>query len=148
MKSLLFVYGTLKRGHQRNQMMKDQLYLGVSITQPKYVMYQMGSFPALVEVPHTVREGYSLPEAAAGSPIHGELYEVDDECLVHLDKVEGVRDGLFERKYIELDRSYLLNLPTVQNVFNDYHQGRAVAYFYKRSIEGAPRNCGPFWALK
>jgi gamma-glutamylaminecyclotransferase len=148
MKSLLFVYGTLKRGHQRSQMMKDQLYLGVAITKPKYNMFQMGSFPALVEAGHVKLEGHSLPIQAEGHPIHGEIYEVDDECLIHLDKVEGVREGLFERKYIELDRSNLLNLPTVQNVFDEYHQGRAVAYFYKRNIDGAPRNCGAFWALK
>ena len=85
MKHRLFVYGTLKRGQGRSALLAGQTFLGEARTEPHYRLYSNGAFPCLVE-------------AEDGVSIQGELWKVDDACLVRLDAVEGVDGGLFERR--------------------------------------------------
>ena len=85
-----FIYGTLKRGHGRSALLDGQHFLGEKKTAPRYRLFTTGSFPALVDAG---RANVMLP----GMSIEGELWQIDDECLAVLDRVEGVDSGLFER---------------------------------------------------
>lgn len=112
---LLFVYGTLKRGHCRELFLAGQTFLGEVQTEPLYRMYNCGSYPG-------------LREESPGAAIQGELWEVDSECLQRLDAEEGVGEGLYERRSIQLSR----------------HRAGVEAYFYLRSVAGMP-DCGDCW---
>ena len=91
----VFVYGTLKRGQCLHHVLADQEFLGRAQTEPVYVMVSLGDFPGLV-----------LPEAFAdeveGVSIEGELYRVDRDCLVELDRVECVGQGMYQRRLVSL----------------------------------------------
>ena len=41
---LVFVYGTLKRGHQRNHVLAAQTFIGPATTAADYRMYDMGDY--------------------------------------------------------------------------------------------------------
>ncbi len=90
---LLFVYGTLKRGDVRAYLLQSQSYLGEAKTQPSYRLFNTGDYPALVE---------AAPLGLAGRAILGELWRIDQDCLSRLDEEEGMDEGLYERRLIEL----------------------------------------------
>ena len=113
----LFIYGTLKRGQQRADMLDGQRYLGDVRSCPLYRMYQVEAYPGLVH-----DEG--------GVLLEGELWEVDQECLAELDQVERVDAGLYRRELITLE---------------DPWQGAVVeAYFYLHPVDGL-EDCGRCW---
>ncbi len=87
--TVIFVYGTLKRHDCRHYLLKDSIYLGEAVTEPHYRLYNLGSYPGLIEV----AKGF-------GISIEGELYAVTPECLFRLDEEEGVAEQLYERKEI------------------------------------------------
>ena len=103
----LFVYGTLKSGLCRHAAIKDQQYIGQAKTVAHYRLFDLGSFPGMIE-------------SADGRCIPGELYDVDGNCLEMLDRIEGVDEGLYRRSNVSLvppeDRlqaiTYLYLLPT------------------------------------
>lgn len=76
MKNLVFVYGSLKQGFGNHSLLADSTKLGTHVTPPEYSMYSLGAYP-YVKV-----GGYTA--------IHGEVYEVDDETMGDLDRLEGV----------------------------------------------------------
>lgn len=131
----IFVYGTLKNGHQRNSALRDQRYLGTATTQPNYKMFRYGSFPALVED----TPGYS---------VLGEIYEVTDSCLVELDEIEGTKYGLFSRRSIELKHVNLTTLPLYKRSSDMLLGNSALAYFFvdESKISGL-KDCGQNWTL-
>lgn len=131
----IFVYGTLKSGHQRFSALRDQRYLGTAITQPNYKMFRYGSFPALVEDP----SGYS---------ILGEIYEVSDSCLIELDEIEGTKYGLFNRHNIGLKNVNFVALPLYKRSSDALLNNSAIAYFFvdKSKISGL-KDCGQNWTL-
>lgn len=75
--TLVFVYGTLKRGNFNNRILAGAAFIGKAKTAPIYRMLSNGAFPYLIH-------------AGNGIPCHGEIYEVDDETLARLDQLEGV----------------------------------------------------------
>ncbi len=83
--SLLFVYGTLKRGGSNHQYLAGQKFLGVARTTPGYRLFDLGGFPGLVPV----------PEDKAG--VVGEVWEVDANALAGMDKLEGLAEGMYRR---------------------------------------------------
>lgn len=89
--TVIFVYGTLQRNDCRHHLLKDSISLGEAVAEPHYLLYNLGSYPGLVEV-----------AAVAGRHISGELYAVTSECLSQLDEVEGVAEQLYERRKISL----------------------------------------------
>lgn len=133
MKYLLFVYGTLKMGHQRHSYLSQQRYIGIAATSPNYRMYRYGSYPAIIEEDN-------------GLKIFGELYEISDHCLMELDRLEGVESNLFVRKIINLDSLNLFSLPTQKNVSDDLFSNQAHAYFFSNPLKlvGA-KDCGSNW---
>jgi gamma-glutamylcyclotransferase (GGCT)/AIG2-like uncharacterized protein YtfP len=75
-KTILFAYGSLKRGGRGNRWLFGQRFLGEAVTEPKYRLYDLGTYPALVKDDRT------------GLAVTGELWEVDDRCLAELDDYE------------------------------------------------------------
>lgn len=141
-KHLVFVYGTLKRGFSRNHALREERYIGIARTTPTYGMYGYGGYPALVDQPLAEASGVE-----AGKRIFGELYEVDDACLIELDKIEGTDRGLFERRDITLDEVTMTALPTDATVWFNLARKTAQAYFFKKTVTGAA-DCGPLWVQK
>lgn len=144
MSKVIFVYGTLKQGFPNHGHISSQRYLGVAKTKPKYAMYRYGSYPGLVEAELAASGGFEPPHDVL---IHGELYEVNDQALVHLDRLEGVGSGLFERKPLEIQESQLVRLPVLQGCFDAISHGVVEAYFFRKNLSGAA-NCGPFWGAR
>jgi gamma-glutamylaminecyclotransferase len=83
----LFVYGTLRQGKSRQAFLKDSKFLGKKKTLPKYNMVSLRAFPGLLE------EG--------DQKIVGEVYEVNDDTLWVVDRIEG-HPSFYERKPIEI----------------------------------------------
>lgn len=138
----IFVYGTLKRGFSRHSVLKDQKYLGIAKTEAKYAMCAYGGYPALVD--DKLAEKSNL---VADKAVFGELYEVDESCIVELDIIEGVEHGLFERKDVALDEITLVGLPISQAGWDSVTKKTASAYLFLRKLNGAA-DCSPIWLLK
>lgn len=74
----VFVYGTLKRGHGNNVLLRDAVFLGEAWTVPSYIMIGAG-FPVLLET-----------NSGHARTVRGELYEFESEgILADLDSLEG-----------------------------------------------------------
>jgi len=73
---LVFVYGTLRRVQSNHKLLGDAYCYGTGSTRDKYAMYISGSYPYVTST-------------EARYPITGELYDVDDDTLDKLDKMEG-----------------------------------------------------------
>ena len=84
----VFVYGTLMKDLGNSFFLQNEVFLGYGETKPEYTLYDLGHFPAMVEEGET--------------SVKGEIYEVDPRTVEWLDKLEGVADGLYERKEIIL----------------------------------------------
>lgn len=115
MSTRLFIYGTLKKGGRLHRHMEGQKFIGKVKTAPKYRLYAVGWFPGLYELPSE--------DDDVGKSIEGELYEVDDECLARLDRVEGV-PSLYQRRAV-----------TVQNApASDNGEDLIQSYFYNKDV--------------
>ena len=90
MNSLLFVYGTLKRGCSNHHHLAGQTFVGVARTAPGYRLVDLGGYPGIV-ASAVDREG-----------VVGEVWSVDPVALQRLDAFEGVPAGLYRRVPIRL----------------------------------------------
>lgn len=90
MNTLLFVYGTLKRGCCNHAMMTGAGFVAAARTVPGYRLHDLGGFPALV--------------ATSGDTegVIGEIWSVNAATLARLDAFEGVHQGLYHRAPITL----------------------------------------------
>ncbi len=86
----LFIYGTLKRGCKNHHHLAGQSYVGEARTAGGYRLYDLGDYPGMVADAHDT----------AG--VTGELWSVDDRTLAHLDKFEGLTEGLYHREPVKL----------------------------------------------
>jgi gamma-glutamylaminecyclotransferase len=87
MNYLVFVYGTLKKGFSNHRLLVGSEYLGSAQTVEKYAMYSTGT-PIVLK-------------NEAVSPIHGELYQVNEATLAALDSLEGHPDW-YRREEVEI----------------------------------------------
>lgn len=71
----VFVYGSLMSGFQNHGLLEGARFLCEARTVDPYTMYSLGTYPAVTPEPLTT--------------VVGEVYEVDDETLAGLDKLEG-----------------------------------------------------------
>ena len=119
----IFVYGTLKRGQQWAAPLADQEFLTQAQTVADYWMFDLGSYPGLVD---------AAPKL--GDSIGGEVYRVDDECRRILDEIECVDAGMYELREIALK----------DGDGGDSISGAVFAYFYLGDVEGCKRlSCWP-----
>ncbi|MEY4941730.1 MAG: hypothetical protein RIQ93_3465 [Verrucomicrobiota bacterium] len=118
MNTLVFVYGTLKRGCSNHAQLAGQTFMGEARTTPGYRLFKASAYPGMVRQPQ-----------APGS-IQGEVWSIDPDRLKRLDDFEGVADGIYRREHITLEPPYA---------------GKHIeAYLYGRSIEGRP-DLGSAW---
>lgn len=88
MKTIVFVYGTLRRGFSNHARHLSHLKsLGQVTSAPLYEMIDLGAFPGILE--------------GGTTPIVGELYAVDTRDLQRLDNLEG-HPRFYERKPIKI----------------------------------------------
>jgi gamma-glutamylcyclotransferase (GGCT)/AIG2-like uncharacterized protein YtfP len=116
----VFVYGTLKTGFCRNHALDGQSFLGNCKTKPKYKLFTGGSYPCMVK-----SEGQ-------GKEIHGELWDVDEDCLRRLDRIEG-HPTLFKREQVDIDHP---------------EGATAIAYFWQMGFDDRLREIGDMWDVK
>lgn len=84
----LFVYGSLKRGFNNHNLLEKQEYVGLFVTlDPIYKMENLGKYPGVT------KHGQQY--------IQGELYRVDDPCLMQLDILEE-NGKTYQRELIKL----------------------------------------------
>lgn len=121
MDTLLFVYGTLKRGCSNHAQMAGQRFVGPARTVPGFRLYDLGGYPSLVADPAD-RDG-----------VKGEVWSIDEKGLKRLDRFEGVHTGLYRRTSIAL-----------QPPFADQH---VQAYVSDNSVTGRPE-IGSEWTEK
>jgi gamma-glutamylaminecyclotransferase len=91
----IFVYGTLKKGFANY----DEDMLG-----PYFVARcrSVKAYPLVICTPW--RSPALLPEAGEGHRVRGELYEVDDDLLAHLDELESTHLATgYERQLIDIE---------------------------------------------
>ena len=74
-KTILFVYGSLKRGHRNHRLLADQEYLGTAVTEARYRLIDLGTYPGMIE-------------DANGVGVTGELWAVIGCALAELDEFE------------------------------------------------------------
>jgi gamma-glutamylaminecyclotransferase len=93
--SLLFVYGSLKQGFPNEHVNSGRRAAGEYRTHERFALYLLGpgEVPCLVAPPGT------------GHHVIGELYEVDDDALRRMDRLErlGEPEG-YERVEVLVER--------------------------------------------
>ena len=90
MNTLLFVYGTLKRGCSNHHHLAGQTFVGLARTRPGFRLYDYGGYPGIV----------ATPQDETG--VLGEVWSVGDEALERLDRFEGIHEGLYRRERLPL----------------------------------------------
>ncbi len=110
--TLIFVYGTLKRGGSNHQHLAGQTFLGEGRTGPGFRLFDLGAYPGMV----------ARADGHRGVP--GEVWAVDAACLARLDVLEGVAEGLYRRDRVTL--------------FPPFADRPVETYFYARTVEGRP----------
>ena len=125
-KYLVFVYGTLMSNYSNSSLLKYSKKIGRGSTIENFTMY-CSVIPFVVE----------CPSDETGYKIKGELYEVDEDTLKRLDKLEH-HPSFYERK--------LVRVIIDENSFYATHHS-AWMYFFpfidsnmKRCTEGDYRN--------
>lgn len=107
----VFVYGTLLEGYGNHKyFLSNAKKLGEHITSPNYTMLHLGGFPGVIQEGDTA--------------IKGEVYEVSEEELRRLDRLEGYdlaspTSGLYNRKEIhtEWGKAWIY----IYNYYNNYN---------------------------
>ena len=72
---LIFVYGTLMRDEINHRLLATARFVAEAQTEPCFELFDLGHFPAMSTSGQTV--------------VRGEVYAVDDQTLVRLDRLEG-----------------------------------------------------------
>lgn len=81
----VFVYGTLLSGCYNHGCLRDQQFLGAASIRG-FALYNLGSYPGIIP--------------ATEEAVQGEVYEVDEETLARLDRLEG-NGWLYNRRSAE-----------------------------------------------
>ncbi|MBA4189032.1 MAG: gamma-glutamylcyclotransferase [Planctomycetaceae bacterium] len=106
--TILFVYGTLKRGLRNHHRLSDQEFLGEAVTEARYRVIDLGPYPGLIV------------DAVNGLAVPGELWAVNERSLAELDAFENV-PVLFTRDPITIAGregvvyAYFMNTPLPAN---------------------------------
>lgn len=117
MKTLVFVYGTLKHGGSNHEWIAQQQFVAEARTQPLYRLHDLGGYPGMVRDEN-------------GVSIQGEVWEVDEAGLARLDVLEDTAGGEYERVVVRLEGGWA--------------EQKVEGYVYLRSVEGR-RELGACW---
>ena len=117
--TLVFVYGTLKRGGSNHSFLAGQSCLGEARTVPGFRLYELDGFPGMV----------AKPDDPDG--VNGEVWSVDEACLAKLDQLEGVDEGLYHRANVKL--------------LAPFADQEVETYLYARHTQGR-RDLGSTWS--
>ncbi|MCP4076680.1 MAG: gamma-glutamylcyclotransferase [Gammaproteobacteria bacterium] len=90
--NLVSCYGTLKSGFHNHHLLSGSKFLGNIKTAADFTMYDLGSYPAVIE--------------SGDSAIHGEVYIISDDTLAELDQLEGYPD-FYNRILIQSTYGYV-----------------------------------------
>lgn len=98
---VLFVYGTLMRGEPAHALLGPSArFIAAGWTEPRFTLFHLGAYPALVDGGQTA--------------VAGELYEIDAALLPALDEYEDVPE-MYDRTEIDVGGqralTYLLHAP-------------------------------------
>jgi gamma-glutamylcyclotransferase (GGCT)/AIG2-like uncharacterized protein YtfP len=63
-KTILLVYGTLRRGQRNHRLLADQEFVGGAVTAPRYRVFGLGDYPGMVR------------DEEGGLAVRGELFAV------------------------------------------------------------------------
>ena len=97
----LFVYGSLKSGYQHAGEMRGAHLLGAAHTLDPAWLFQVDDYPALV-YPSAQPGWLATPDSSAGPGlISGEVYEIGEVLLAHLDRFEDAPQ-LYQRRSISV----------------------------------------------
>ena len=91
----VFVYGTLKKAHGNNVLLRTAKYLGEALTNQKYQTVEGG-------IPYVIHPDNTHPDAEKRRVV-GEVYEVDEATLEDLDSLEG-HPNWYRREIISTTR--------------------------------------------
>lgn len=107
---MVFVYGTLKKGYGNHRLLEQSKFIGTGNIKG-FEIYDLGSYPGIVP-------------GEISSEVYGEVYDVDQETLTRLDRLES-NGFLYLRELIEvtLEKEIL----------------SASIYVYNRRLDGAQR---------
>ena len=83
----VFVYGTLLSGEPNHHLLHGQPLVGEARTEARFDLVSLGGFPAMVP--------------GGEVAVRGEVYDVDEETLADLDRLEGY-PGFYTREPVEL----------------------------------------------
>ena len=92
----VFVYGTLRKELGNHYLLQDSVYLGTGVTAQQYLMLESSVGHS---IPYVVKPNEATKNHV--SNIEGQLYEVDDLTLAHLDRLEG-HPGWYKREYVDV----------------------------------------------
>jgi len=86
--TLLFVYGTLKRGYANHALLSSGHFIGKAKTHEKYGFY-LGPDTYDTKAPHIPYLFTNLKPGDCPVQVQGEVWEVGTPTLVQLDRLEG-----------------------------------------------------------
>ncbi len=109
--ALLFVYGTLKRGHHNHRVLGDADFKGNASMYGR--MLHLGGFPGVIDDPY--------------QQVHGELYEVTN--FNRLDMLEGYDVDNHEGMYLREQRIVYPDTGPMERT-------HAWVYLWNRDVEG------------
>ena len=94
---LVFVYGSLKRGHSNHHLLATARFEGEAQA-PGLTLHDLGPFPMAIAAAQPEAGSATDPETL---PVSGEVFAVDAETLKRLDRLEGV-PRLYQRQRLAL----------------------------------------------
>ncbi|CAD6207724.1 unnamed protein product [Miscanthus lutarioriparius] len=127
--TLVFTYGTLKRGFSNHRLLEELSASGdATLVGPAVTSVRL----PLVCGPYRVPFLLNLPAAAGGAAhrVRGEAYAVTARGLARLDELEGVATGHYERLPVEVEVKVEGGAEGRSRVVE------AIAYFAHRSYAG------------
>ena len=81
----LFLYGTLKRGHRRHDLLGGSVLVQPQVHAPGYTLVDAGGYPGMIQAP------------SAAHFVEGEVFLVGPETLAVLDNYEDLASGEYRR---------------------------------------------------
>lgn len=78
-KTLIAVYGSLRKNMGNDHYLKDSKYLGDFQTKPEFSLYSLGFYPGL--------------KTGGNTSVTMEVYEVDEKTSERVDRLEGYTPG-------------------------------------------------------